>query len=59
MYANYKAISLIFAILVSFLVVSASDAADIVHKSTLTDDWNGAGNQLEQQGITLSGDYVS
>lgn len=59
MHAKYKTICLISSILVYSLVTPASFAANPLQQSTLIADWNGACNEFEQQGVTLTGDYVS
>jgi hypothetical protein len=38
---------------------STAQTADLFHRSTLTGDWNGTRNQLENSGIRLTGEYVS
>ncbi|QCT20871.1 carbohydrate porin [Jejubacter calystegiae] len=38
---------------------STAQTTDLFHRSTLTGDWNGTRNQLENSGIRLTGEYVS
>lgn len=41
------------------LAIPAAYASDLMTQPTLTGDWGGERQALEQKGITLSGDYVS
>ncbi len=47
------------ATLLCALAMPAAYATDLLTQPTLTGNWGGARQDLEQQGITLSGDYVS
>ena len=49
----------LFAALLLASTLSAAQASDFFHQDTLTGDWEGARSALVQQGVTLSGDYVS
>lgn len=54
-----KTIHILTATLGCVLTLPTVYASDLMNQSTLTGDWGGERTALEQQGITLSGDYTS